>query len=42
MGSRLKKLDMLSRSQFCGLRGTSIGQKRSFYPYAIPNGNALA
>ena len=32
MGSRLKKLDMLSRSQFWGLRGTSIGQKRSFYP----------
>ena len=35
MGSRLHKFDALSRSQFCGLRGTSIGQKHSFCPYVI-------
>ena len=42
MGFRTNKFDMLSRSQFYGLRGTSIGQKRSFCLYAIPNRNALA
>ncbi len=38
MGFRLNKFDTLSRSQFYGLRGMSIGQKHSFCPIAIATG----